>query len=88
MQIVTQYGTMWARNAENIAKIPSSSKDGRGVYNPEAWGTNLVLFDPIPQHELTPVEVMEFGEPDHDIFSIERWPLILKGSGMTEAKAI
>lgn len=27
---------MWARNAENIAKIPSSRKGGRGVY---------VLFD-------------------------------------------
>jgi hypothetical protein len=43
--------------------------------NPEAWGTNLVLFDPIPQYQLTPVEVMEFGEPDHAIFSMERWPL-------------
>jgi hypothetical protein len=32
MQIVTKYGTMWARNAENIAKIPSSSKGGLGVY--------------------------------------------------------
>jgi len=36
MQIVTQYGTMWARNEENLAKIPSSRKGGRGVY---------VLFD-------------------------------------------
>jgi predicted RNA-binding protein YlxR (DUF448 family) len=36
MQIVAQYGTMWARNAENISKIPRSSDDGRGVY---------VLFD-------------------------------------------
>jgi len=36
MRIVRQYGTMWARNAENIAKIPESSKGGRGVY---------VLFD-------------------------------------------
>ena len=36
MQIVRQYGTMWARNKENIAKIPKSKKGGRGVY---------VLFD-------------------------------------------
>jgi hypothetical protein len=36
MQIVTQYGTMWARNAENIAKIPRSSEGGLGVY---------ILFD-------------------------------------------
>ena len=36
MQIVTQYGTMWARNATNIAKIPRGSKGGRGVY---------ILFD-------------------------------------------
>jgi hypothetical protein len=36
MQIVTHYGTMWARNAENIAKIPSSRKGGLGVY---------ILFD-------------------------------------------
>lgn len=44
--------------------------------NPEAWGTNLVLFDPFPRHELTPAEVMEFGEPDSDIFSSgDRWPL-------------
>jgi hypothetical protein len=43
--------------------------------NPEAWGTNLALFDPIPQYELSPVEVMEFGEPDYAIFSTERWPL-------------
>jgi RES domain-containing protein len=44
--------------------------------NPEAWGTNLVLFDPVPQHELAPIEVMEFGEPDSDIFgSKDRWPL-------------
>lgn len=43
--------------------------------NPEAWGTNLVLFDPIPQYQVTPVEVMEFGEPDGAMFSLERWPL-------------
>jgi hypothetical protein len=43
--------------------------------NPEAWGTNLVLFEPIPRYELTPVEVKEFGEPDYAIFSTERWPL-------------
>jgi hypothetical protein len=43
--------------------------------NPEAWGTNLVLFDPIPQYQLTPVEVMEFRELDDAIFSMERWPL-------------
>jgi hypothetical protein len=36
MRIVRQYGTMWARNAENIDKIPSSKKGGRGVY---------ILFD-------------------------------------------
>ena len=36
VQIVTQYGTMWARNAENIAKIPRSSEGGFGVY---------ILFD-------------------------------------------
>lgn len=36
MRIVRQYGTMWARNPENIAKIPSSKKGDRGVY---------VLFD-------------------------------------------
>jgi len=36
MQIVGQYGTMWARNVENIAKIPGSKKGGKGVY---------VLFD-------------------------------------------
>lgn len=42
--------------------------------NPEAWGTNLVLFDPIPQHELALVEIMEFGEPTYDIFT-DRWPL-------------
>jgi hypothetical protein len=35
MQIVTQYGTMWARNAENIDQIPDGKK-GRGVY---------ILFD-------------------------------------------
>jgi RES domain-containing protein len=43
--------------------------------NPEAWGTNLVLFDPIPQYQLTPVEVMEFRELDDAIFSMARWPL-------------
>lgn len=36
MRVVRQYGTMWARNEANIAKIPSSRKGGRGVY---------VLFD-------------------------------------------
>jgi hypothetical protein len=36
VQIVTQYGTMWARNAENIAKIPGSKNGGLGVY---------ILFD-------------------------------------------
>lgn len=36
MRIVTKYGTMWARNAENIAQIPSSKDGGLGVY---------ILFD-------------------------------------------
>jgi hypothetical protein len=35
VQIVTQYGTMWARNQENIDDIPKG-KHGTGVY---------VLFD-------------------------------------------
>ncbi len=35
MQVVTKYGTMWARNTENIRKIPSGV-DGVGVY---------ILFD-------------------------------------------
>ena len=36
MRIVTEYGTMWARNEANIARIPSARNGGRGVY---------VLFD-------------------------------------------
>jgi len=36
MQIVTAYGTMWARNTKNIQRIPKSSKGGVGVY---------ILFD-------------------------------------------
>jgi hypothetical protein len=36
MQIVTSYGTMWARNPENIKKVPSSRNGGKGVY---------ILFD-------------------------------------------
>jgi hypothetical protein len=36
MRVVRLYGTMWARNEANIAKIPGSKKGGRGVY---------VLFD-------------------------------------------
>jgi hypothetical protein len=43
--------------------------------NPEAWGTNLVLFDPLPRRELRAAELMQFGGPDHEIFSAERWPL-------------
>jgi hypothetical protein len=43
--------------------------------NPEAWGTNLVLFDPFPCHKLKPIEVMEFGQPDFDPFGLDRWPL-------------
>ncbi len=31
-RVVTSYGTMWARNSENIRKIPSSKKGGKGVY--------------------------------------------------------
>jgi hypothetical protein len=30
--VITAYGTMWARNKQNIAKIPSSKKGGKGVY--------------------------------------------------------
>jgi hypothetical protein len=36
MQIVTKFGTMWARNDENIAKIPSPKDGGCGVF---------ILFD-------------------------------------------
>jgi hypothetical protein len=36
MRVVRCYGTMWARNEANIAKIPDSGNGGRGVY---------VLFD-------------------------------------------
>jgi hypothetical protein len=36
MQVVTAYGTMWARNTKNISKIPGSSSGGVGVY---------ILFD-------------------------------------------
>jgi hypothetical protein len=34
--VVTKYGTMWARNPQNIARIPKSSDGGLGVY---------ILFD-------------------------------------------
>ena len=36
MQVVREYGTMWARNTKNIGRIPGSSKGGQGVY---------ILFD-------------------------------------------
>jgi hypothetical protein len=37
MQIITKYGTMWARNSMNIRRIPTSKQDGgKGVY---------ILFD-------------------------------------------
>ena len=36
MKIVTKYGTMWARNTENIRSIPSVREGGVGVY---------ILFD-------------------------------------------
>lgn len=36
MQIVTAYGTMWARNTKNIRRIPGSRAGGCGVY---------ILFD-------------------------------------------
>jgi hypothetical protein len=36
MRIVKQYGSMWARNSENIKKIPRARRGGQGVY---------VLFD-------------------------------------------
>jgi hypothetical protein len=35
-QVVTQYGTMWARNDVNLGLIPSRREGGRGVY---------ILFD-------------------------------------------
>jgi len=36
MQIVSSYGTMWARNTKNIRRIPGSREGGKGVY---------ILFD-------------------------------------------
>ncbi len=36
MRVVRRYGTMWARNEENIARIPDRKNGGAGVY---------VLFD-------------------------------------------
>jgi hypothetical protein len=43
--------------------------------NPEAAGHNLVVFDPFPAHAIESEKVVEFGEPDYDPFSLERWPL-------------
>src|SRR6266700_2390058 len=36
MQIITNYGTMWARNTDNINLIPRSKDGGQGIY---------ILFD-------------------------------------------
>ena len=36
MQVVTQYGTMWSRNVDNIRKVPGRKDGGQGVY---------ILFD-------------------------------------------
>jgi hypothetical protein len=36
VQIVTAYGTMWARNTKNIRRIPRSGSGGIGIY---------ILFD-------------------------------------------
>jgi hypothetical protein len=36
MQVVEKCGTMWARNTQNIARIPGSRDGGQGVY---------ILFD-------------------------------------------
>ena len=46
--------------------------------NPEAQGTNVVLFDPPPpRFELHPAEIKEFGELDRNTFAAERWPIRL-----------
>jgi hypothetical protein len=43
--------------------------------NPEAAGHNLVIFDPFPAHAVESEITVEFGEPDYDPFSLERWRL-------------
>jgi hypothetical protein len=54
---------------------------------PSAYN-NLVLLDPLPQREFRPVEVMEFGEPDHGIFPMERWPLCPIPTAVSDASAL
>jgi hypothetical protein len=36
---------------------------------------NLVLFEPYPRYNAQVAEIMQFGEPNYDVFSPERWPL-------------
>jgi RES domain len=43
--------------------------------NPEAFGYNLVVFDPVPRYELVRAQLMEFGESDGEGFALDRWPL-------------
>jgi hypothetical protein len=47
--------------------------------NPEAAGYNLVVFDHFPAHVIEHEATIEFGEPDYDPFSLERW--LLRGVG-------
>lgn len=32
MELIEQFGEMWARNPENIERVPGSSEGGQGVY--------------------------------------------------------
>ena len=52
--------------------------------NPEAFGYNLVLFDPIPAHAIDEDKVVKFGEGETDLSSLERWP-ILPQNAVSEA---
>jgi len=43
--------------------------------NPEAFGHNLVLFDPIPEHTIDDDRVLKFEEGETDLSSLERWQI-------------
>jgi hypothetical protein len=43
--------------------------------NPEAVGSNVVIFDPNPAYRILSQAEIEFCEPDHDVWSMERWPV-------------
>jgi hypothetical protein len=84
---VPQYVADLARSHGFRALLYDSTRPS-AYDNPEAFGYNLAVFEPLPQRKITHTQLMQLGESHGEGINFDRWPLVVLRDSLPQGSTV